>query len=96
MMLWRSNLEKITFFPVFELFITNAIVCLFNQLLFLELYLDLYLYNKRKTKIVFFKFILPGSLKNLSKFEYFRHLLCKHDEFMSSSNLKTIWTKRYI
>ena len=83
MVLLRSNLEKSTFFPAFEVFITKAIVCLFNQLLFLELYLGLYLCNKRKTKIMFFKIILFGSLKNLTKFEYFLHLLCKYDEVMS-------------
>ena len=36
MVLLRSNLEKNTFFPVFEVLITKVIVCLFNQLLFRE------------------------------------------------------------
>ena len=83
MVLLSSNLEKVHFFPVFEVFITKVVVCLFNQLLFLELYLGLYLCNKRKTKIMCFKIIFFGSLKNLTKFEYFLHLLCKHNEVMS-------------
>ena len=83
MVLLRSNLEKSTFFPVFEVFITKVIAYLFNQLLFLEFYLGLYLCNKRKTKILFFLIILFGSFKNLTKFEYFLHLLCKHDKVMS-------------
>ena len=36
MVLLRSNLEKNTIFPVFEVLITKVIVCLFNQLLFRE------------------------------------------------------------
>ena len=83
MVLLRNNLGKSTFFSVFEVFITKVILCLFNQLLFLEFYLGLYLCNERKTKIMFFKIILFGGLKNLTKFEYFLHLLCKHDEVMS-------------
>ena len=43
MVLLRSNLEKSTFFRVFEVFVIKVIVWLFNQLLFLELYLGLYL-----------------------------------------------------
>ena len=83
MVLLKSNLMKSTFFSVFEVFITKVIVCLFNQLLFLELYLGLYPCNKRKTKIMFFKMILFGSLKNLTKFECFLHLIFKHNEVMS-------------
>ena len=43
MVLLRSNLKKSTFFRVFEVFMIKVIVWLFNQLLFLELYLGLYL-----------------------------------------------------
>ena len=41
-----------------------------------------------------FKIILLGSLKNLTKFEYSLHLLCKHNEVMCRSNLKKTWTKK--
>ena len=36
-----------------------------------------------KSKITFFKIILFGSLKNLTKFKYFLYLLCEHNEVMS-------------
>ena len=49
-------------------------------------------FNKRKTNM-FLKIILFGSLKNLTKFEYFLHLLCKQDEVCFSSNLKKIGQK---
>ena len=39
-------------------------------------------FNKRKRNIMFLKIILFGSLKNLTKFEYFLHLFCKQDEVM--------------
>ena len=40
-------------------------------------------HNKRKTKILLFKIIFFGTLKNLTKYEYFPHLLCEGDEVMS-------------
>ena len=50
----RNNLGKTTFSPILEVYLyCISIVYLFNQLLFLELYLDLYLCNERKT--CFFK-----------------------------------------
>ena len=83
MVLLRSNLGKSTFFPLFKVLIAKVIVCL-QPVIVSRIVISLYLCNKRKTKVLFFKKItLFGSLRNLTKFEYFLHLLCEHDEVMS-------------
>ena len=96
MVLLRSKLEKNTFFPVFEVLITKVIVCLFNQLLFREQNLGLYLCNKRKTKIMFLKLFFLVASKTSQNLNISCTFYVSTMKSCLSSNLKKNWTKRYI
>ena len=89
MLLLRSNLKKILFFQCSEYSLERYLYL--SKLLFLGLQLSQYLFDERKIRIKILKTVFPRILTNLTKFQYFLHLLCTHHKSCLWKNLKKVF-----